>query len=67
MNIKPLAETIAKLKAAQSDYPHFLGLQNGDVKNRWIDRQPLVDRVLIQCVWAMTIVAGVTALGLWLL
>lgn len=59
-------ETIAKLKAAQAE-PHYLGLQNGDVKTRWIDRQPLVDRILMQCVWAVTIVAGITALGLWLL
>ena len=66
MNIKPLAKTIAKLKAAQAE-PHYLGLQNGDVKARWIDRQPLVDRILMQCVWAVTIVAGITALGLWLL
>lgn len=46
------------------DTPRFAGLQQGDVRQRWIDRQPPVDRWIFRAVIAVTAFGAAIGLAL---
>jgi hypothetical protein len=76
-HMKRLDAAITKLAAAYTPderkmlgFPEpapLAGLQQGEVLERWIDRQDTFDRILWRAVWVVVILGGIASLGAVLL
>ena len=61
------ANAAEMMQAARDAMPPMAGLQSGDVLDRWIYRQPLIDRILFRAVGIAAVLGGVMLMGIGLL